>query len=159
MYRIAWKSKISDSSGSGNFCLTEEEAKEQVESMTKDFPLSTFWYEADIPAPLNLKGHRCSYGDMTFIEDASPSPKVERPPPLNLKFHICSYGDSTLVAYLSPPTSPVVKPQSPNVNQVIPRVAKIKKTCSFGDVTIHEFPNLSPHYATPMASPVASPVA
>ena len=155
MYRIAWKSKVSDSSGSGNFGLTEEEAKEQVESMTKDFPLSSFWYEEDTPAPLNLKGHFCSYGDSTLVKCASPSPEPERPPPLNLRFH------NRIIAYLSPPSSPLVKPHSPiaNVSQVIPKVAKIKKTCSFGDVTVHEFPNLSPHSATPMESPMASPVA
>jgi hypothetical protein len=150
MYRIAWKSKISDSPGSGNFGLTEEEAKEEVASLTKDFPLATYWYEADMPAPLNLKGHFCSYGDSTLVKDASPSPEPERPPPLNLRFH------NRIIAYLSPASSPIGKPQSPIGN--IPKIAKIKKTCSFGDVTIHEFPNLSPHSATPMASPMASPV-
>lgn len=72
MYRIAWKSKVSDRSGHGKYCLTEERAKEEVKEMTKDFPLSTFWYECDRPPSLNLKGHRCSYGDLTFIASKSP---------------------------------------------------------------------------------------
>jgi hypothetical protein len=72
MFRIAWKSKVSGSSGHGEYCLTEERAKEEVKGMNKDFPLSTFWYEAEKPPPLNLKGHRCSYGDLTFIASKSP---------------------------------------------------------------------------------------
>ena len=151
MYRIAWKSKVTDKSGNGEFNLNEEDAKKEVALLTKDFPVATYWYEADMPAPLNLKGHMCSYGDMSFVEETSPSPKLERPPPLNLKFH------NSIVAYLSPPCSPIEKPKSPLTS--VKKITKIKKTCSFGDVTIHEFPNLSPHSATPMASPMASPVA
>jgi hypothetical protein len=72
MYRIAWKSKISNLSGNGQYTFTEEEAKKQVASLSKDFPLATYWYEADKPPPLSLKGHRCSYGDLTFIASKSP---------------------------------------------------------------------------------------
>jgi hypothetical protein len=72
MYRIAWKSKVSHLSGNGQYNLSEKEAKEQVEALAKEFPLATYWYEADKPAPLNLKGHRCSYGDLTFIASKSP---------------------------------------------------------------------------------------
>jgi hypothetical protein len=150
MYRIAWKSKVSDLSGNGSYSLNEDEAKEQVASLTKDFPLATYWYEGDLPTPLNLKGHFCSYGDSTLTGEASPSPKPERPPPLNLRFH-------NIIAYLSPACSPLGNPKSPSTktNEDVPKVAKLKKTCSFGDVTIHEFPNLSPYSASPMASPVA----
>jgi hypothetical protein len=72
MYRIVWKSKVSEISGKGQYNLSEKEAKEQVEGLTKDFPLANYWYECERPPPLNLKGHRCSYGDLTFIETKSP---------------------------------------------------------------------------------------
>lgn len=72
MFRISWKSKLSSMCGNGNYSLTEREAKAEVEKLTKEFPLATYWYEADKPPPLNLKGHRCSYGDLTFIASKSP---------------------------------------------------------------------------------------
>ena len=72
MFRIAWKSKLSTRSGNGTYAFTEEEAKAEIEKLTKEFPMATYWYEADKPPPLNLKGHRCSYGDLTFIAAKSP---------------------------------------------------------------------------------------
>jgi hypothetical protein len=59
-------------SGNGTYSLTEAEAKAEIERLTKQFPMATYWYEADKPPPLNLKGHRCSYGDLTFIAAKSP---------------------------------------------------------------------------------------
>lgn len=72
MFRISWKSKLSSMSGNGTYSLTEAEAKAEIERLTKQFPMATYWYEADKPPPLNLKGHRCSYGDLTFIAAKSP---------------------------------------------------------------------------------------
>ena len=72
MYRIAWKSKVGTRCGAGQYNLSEKDAKEQVEALSKEFPLSIYWYECDKPPPLNLKGHRCSYGDLTFIASKSP---------------------------------------------------------------------------------------
>ena len=72
MYRIVWKSKVSQLSGNGQYNLSEKEAKAQVEALAKEFPLSNYWYECERPPPLNLKGHRCSYGDLTFIASRSP---------------------------------------------------------------------------------------
>lgn len=72
MYRIVWKSKISSLSGNGQYNLSEKEAKEQVVALSKEFPLAIYWYECNKPPPLNLKGHRCSYGDLTFIAAKSP---------------------------------------------------------------------------------------
>jgi hypothetical protein len=72
MYRIAWKSKVSQRAGAGQYNLSEEDAKKQVEKMSKEFPLSNYWIECEPPPSLNLKGHRCSYGDLTFIASKSP---------------------------------------------------------------------------------------
>lgn len=72
MFRIVWKSKVSQLSGNGQYNLSEKEAKEQVEALAKEFPLSTYWIECEPPPSLKLKGHRCSYGDLTFIASKSP---------------------------------------------------------------------------------------
>ncbi len=72
MFRISWKSKVSELSGNGEYIYTEEEAKKQVVALSKEFPLATYWIEFDRPPPLNLKGHRCSYGDLTFIASKTP---------------------------------------------------------------------------------------
>ena len=155
MYRISWKTSTQED-GNGDYVLTEEEAKFQVEEQTKKFPLTTYWYEQQAPAPLKLKNLRCSYGDTSFITQNSPilSPTSPNQPParLNLKGHICSYGDVSFIAYVSPVGSPIENPSSPipsqNSNNVIwspLKLPKIKKTCSFGEVTIFEIPHMSPH--------------
>ena len=72
MYRIAWKSKVSILSGNGEYIFTEEQARREVEKLIKEFPLANYWIEEQRPPSLNLKGHRCSYGDMTFIASKSP---------------------------------------------------------------------------------------
>ena len=72
MYRIAWKSKVSNKSGHGGYVFTEEKARVEIEKLNKEFPLASYWIEGEKLAPLNLKGHRCSYGDLTFIASKSP---------------------------------------------------------------------------------------
>jgi hypothetical protein len=101
MYHIVWKMKDRDYSGNGDYCLSLDQAKDYVVSLNKEYPELNHWYEA-MPVPvatprpvvplmvntsasgtpeispnsrplsLNLKGHRCSYGDMTFIAARSP---------------------------------------------------------------------------------------
>ena len=105
MYRIVWKMKTRDYGGNGEYCMTLEQAKDYVASLNKEYPELNHWYEA-MPVPvvplvvntsvsgtpetspssrppsLNLKGHRCSYGDMTFIAARSPearSPEASPP--------------------------------------------------------------------------------
>lgn len=72
MYRVVWKSKVSNKTGHGEYSFTFEEVREEVKKLSKEFPLAIYWYESDRPPPLNLKGHRCSYGDLTFIASKSP---------------------------------------------------------------------------------------
>jgi hypothetical protein len=59
-------------SGVGQYNLTEKDAIAEIEKLAKEFPLATYWIESERPPPLNLKGHRCSYGDLTFIASKSP---------------------------------------------------------------------------------------
>lgn len=141
MYRIAWKSIITGASGAGDYVLTMKDAEDEIVALNALYPEVIHWVEEGI-APLNLTGHRCSYGDMTFVDEATPAPTpisgcdYERPPPLNLRGHTCSYGDMGFSAYMSPDASPMV-----NAVSAIP---KIKKICSFGDVSIVVYPNLTP---------------
>jgi len=83
MYRISWKSKTGVT-GSGEYCFTIHEANKRVEKLNKEFLNEVVhWFEQqldpDRPPALNLKGHRCSYGDLTFVatkSPLSPSPKA-----------------------------------------------------------------------------------
>ena len=141
MYRIAWKSIITGITGAGDYILSIKDAEDEIVFLNTLFPEAIHWVEGGI-APLNLTGHRCSYGDMSFVDEPTPvcSPitsfDYERPPPLNLRGHTCSYGDMSFSSYMSPDASPLV-----NTVSAIPRV---KKTCSFGDVSIVVYPNLTP---------------
>lgn len=103
MYHIVWKMKARDYGGNGEYCMTLEQAKDYVASLNKEYPELNHWYEAmpvAMPTPvaplvvntsasgtpetspssrppsLNLKGHRCSYGDMTFIAARSPEARL-----------------------------------------------------------------------------------
>jgi len=71
MFRVAWRSLKTDARGWGKYILGKEEAKEYVKQLNDLFPEITHWFEADL-TPLNVSGHRCSYGDMTFIPARSP---------------------------------------------------------------------------------------
>lgn len=66
MHRIAWRSTVSNSSGNGEFILTEVEAKLWVRKLNNRYPCIIHWYETQKPTLLNLKGLNCSYGDPTF---------------------------------------------------------------------------------------------
>ena len=71
MFRVAWRSLKTDARGWGKYILNKEEAKQYVKQLNELFPEITHWIEADL-APLKISGHRCSYGDMTFIPARSP---------------------------------------------------------------------------------------
>jgi hypothetical protein len=76
MYRISWKSKTGET-GSGEYCFTIHTAKKRVEDLNVQLLNEVVhWYEQEPlperPPPLNLKGHRCSYGDLTFVGTRSP---------------------------------------------------------------------------------------
>jgi len=162
MYRIAWKSKVSENRGNGEYTLTEKEASQQVEKLSKEFPLAEYWYEHPPPPPLKLRGHICAYDDGSFttrksaIASLSPISPNEPLAPLKIKGHWCSYGDVSFVAFMKPDASDIESPPSPvpnhaqNVIWSPLKPPKIKKTCSFGEVTVFEFPIQSP-YSSPVS--------
>lgn len=78
MFRIAWISRLTGNTGYGEGCFTEKVAVEYIIKLNTEFPDLIHTIEKNIESPpsLNLKGHRCSYGDLTFIAHASPNPSV-----------------------------------------------------------------------------------
>ena len=71
-----WVSKSVDECGNGDYVLSKEAADAWASSMDKKYPDITHWVDMKIPNPLNLKGHRCSYGDLSFVphESSDESP-------------------------------------------------------------------------------------
>ena len=84
MFRITWISNLTGATGHGDAVFTEEIALEEVVSLNQKFPEITHRVEKyEQPnLTLNVKGHRCSYGDLTFVGHPSPtvSPKVTETP-------------------------------------------------------------------------------
>lgn len=84
MFRITWISNLTGATGHGDAMFTESQAVELVRKNNEKYPEfihSTEKYQQ--PAlTLNVKGHRCSYGDLTFVGHPSPipTPKVEGTP-------------------------------------------------------------------------------
>lgn len=76
MFRIAWRSNAS--TGGGKFIYTEKEATEYAYILNAKFPQITHWIEKDTSSPkdelkpIKIIGHRCSYGDLSFIPAKSP---------------------------------------------------------------------------------------
>ena len=165
MFRIAWKSLAESSSGVGKYILNEADARDIINSVNRACPEIVHWIEPKPPSPLNLIGHRCSYGDESFVPEASPmkslSP-VESPKPttsptsprsplaefdpkylprLNIRGHNCSYGDTSLVLQASPQQTP-----RDTIHPVLSQ-GKLKKACSFGETTVFVYspcPSMSP---------------
>ena len=77
MYRISWKSKVTGCTGNGNYMFTLEGVTEYIKMLNKEYPELDHWMESEPPTPLKLIGHRCSYGDMSFVphdsKESSPS--------------------------------------------------------------------------------------
>lgn len=81
MFKIAWTSKITGELGCGQAIHTEEEAVAWREWANKNNPDISHWIEKDnVLKPLNLKGHRCSYGDLTFVPHTTPPTSQDNSP-------------------------------------------------------------------------------
>uniref|UniRef100_A0A6C0AN60 Uncharacterized protein n=1 Tax=viral metagenome TaxID=1070528 RepID=A0A6C0AN60_9ZZZZ len=80
MFRITWYSLTTGASGHGEkFTKTEQEAREIADKLNKKIPYIKHTIEKE-SLTLDLKGHRCSYGDLTFVAHASPSPSPAATP-------------------------------------------------------------------------------
>jgi len=81
MFKIAWTSKITGAPGWGEAIYTEEEAVRWRDWANKKYPDISHWIETeDVLKPLNLKGHRCSYGDLTFVAHTTPPTSHDNSP-------------------------------------------------------------------------------
>lgn len=81
MFRIVWISQISGATGHGEAVFTEQQALDMANSWNKAYPDCKHTIEKHEPAlSLNVKGHRCSYGDLTFVAHPSPTASAEATP-------------------------------------------------------------------------------
>ncbi len=82
MFRIIWTSRITGATGQGEVIFTEEKALDIAKSSNEDYPEIHHTIEKYEPPALslNVKGHRCSYGDLTFIAHPTPPASAEVTP-------------------------------------------------------------------------------
>lgn len=79
MFRINWTSKITGMTGHGEAIYTEKEAQEQTTKLNAEIPELRHEIEKiqEPLTPLNIKGHRCSYGDLSFVAHPSPTNSIQ----------------------------------------------------------------------------------
>ena len=82
MFRITWISNLTGATGHSEAIFTENYATQKVLYLNKTFPELTHSVEKYEPPilSLNVKGHRCSYGDLTFVGTVSPTPSEASTP-------------------------------------------------------------------------------
>lgn len=74
MYRIAWKVESTNRQGHGEYmAISSDGIQSMVDTLNKKNPDMSHWVENMKTLSLSLKGHRCSYGDLTFIPHDSPT--------------------------------------------------------------------------------------
>jgi len=81
MFRINWVSRITGATGHGEPVYTEAEAIKTISELNKEWPdLIHSMEKIERLSPLNVKGHKCSYGDLTFVANMSPTPSQTSTP-------------------------------------------------------------------------------
>jgi len=82
MFRIVTTSRLTGNISHGEPMFTEEQALNITKCLNKDYPDFNHTIEKYEPPALslNVKGHRCSYGDLTFIAHPTPSASAEATP-------------------------------------------------------------------------------
>ena len=81
MFRINWISRITGATGHGEPVFTEAVALGEITKLNKDWPDFIHSVEKiETLSPLNVKGHRCSYGDLSFVANMSPTPSQTSTP-------------------------------------------------------------------------------
>jgi hypothetical protein len=81
MFRITWKSLLTGETGHGEAIFTEEEALNIAEIANERWASEVHHTIEKHESPgltLNVKGHRCSYGDLSFVGHASPTPTASQ---------------------------------------------------------------------------------
>jgi hypothetical protein len=75
MFRITWKSLLTGQTGHGEAIFTEEQALDVANLLNERWASEIHHSIEKHESPgltLNVKGHRCSYGDLTFVGRPSP---------------------------------------------------------------------------------------
>lgn len=77
MFRIVWTSLITGATGHGEAIFTMQQALEIASASNKEWYSQIHHSIEKYESPgltLNVKGHRCSYGDLSFVGHATPTP-------------------------------------------------------------------------------------
>jgi hypothetical protein len=82
MFRIVTTSRLTGNTCHGEPMFTEERALNMIQSLNKEYPDFNHTIEKYEPPALslNVKGHRCSYGDLTFVAHPTPTASAEATP-------------------------------------------------------------------------------
>ena len=81
MFRINWISRLTGATGHGEPVFTEAEAIKTITELNRTCSeLIHSMEKIETLSPLNVKGHRCSYGDLTFVASMSPTPSQTSTP-------------------------------------------------------------------------------
>jgi hypothetical protein len=75
MFRIVWTSLVTGEKGHGEAIFTEEQAQDIANRLNERWASEIHHGIEKYESPgltLNVKGHRCSYGDLTFVGRPSP---------------------------------------------------------------------------------------
>lgn len=108
MFRIIWTSLLTGVTDHGSAIFTEEAALDVAKYSNEKYPEihhTIEKYETPVIS-LNLKGHRCSYGDLTFVACTTPTPKTSQEATPMDSLSPVSYSASQ-------PVQPSTKEQSP----------------------------------------------
>lgn len=76
MFRIVWECLFTGDKGHGDAIYTEEQALEVAKYSNEKYRECHHTIEKYEPPSLtlNVKGHRCSYGDLTFVANYNSTP-------------------------------------------------------------------------------------
>lgn len=110
MFRIIWTSLVTGETGHGEAIYTENDALNVAKYSNEKFPELKHTIEKYEPPALslNVKGHRCSYGDLSFVGCASPTPRTsQETTPIN------SSSPVPQISSALQPLQPLAKEESP----------------------------------------------
>lgn len=110
MFRIIWTSLVTGEMGHGEAIFTEGAALDIAKYSNENYQDMHHTIEKYEPPAisLNLKGHQCSYGDLTFVACTSPTPTTsQEATPMN------SSSPVPRISSASQPVQPSTTEQSP----------------------------------------------
>jgi hypothetical protein len=113
MFRIVWTSLLTGEKGHGEAVFSEEQALDIANWSNERWASKIHHSIEKHESPgltLNVKGHRCSYGDLTFVGRATPTPTASQE-----ATPLASASPRPSASLPSPPSSASAQEQSPQL--------------------------------------------